>query len=196
MRNKALSIFAVFLLVLTGLTVIAGPDEAQGSKTNIQNMNFSVSGLMLKAANDFISVDLKDANTYTLNAGEPMLPVVVKVYNYPIGTKITNVECTFSDFTEITLESKAVPAPVPVQLNSIQKTTESNDNKPMINEGIYSLNSLYPEDEYTYQITRGINGITLSVRLHTVRYNPSQDILQIANNVDIKIDSEEIFKQS
>jgi len=186
MPNKIISISTVFLLVFTGLTVIAQSDDELVFTKNSKNLRVSFSEPVIKTTGEFISIDLENADAYTLDTGYPMLPVVVKTFTFPKGTMITDIDCLFSDFSEIKLDKKIIYAQDKEPLFSIQNEKETQDDH-MIEDNIYLLNELYPEQTYSYTKTCGVDGLTLSLRLYPARCILAQNILHVASKVDINI---------
>lgn len=186
MPIKVISLFIIFLLILTVITVTAQPDDEPVYYKNSKNLSLSFSEAEIKTVGDFISIDLEAADTYTFESGEPVLPVIIKTFVFPKGTIVNNIDCVFSDFSDIKLDKKVIYAPEKEPLFSIQNKKETLQDQ-MINYNTYLSNDFYPEQAYSYNKTCGIDGLTLSIRLYPARYIPAQDTLHIASNVDINI---------
>ena len=86
--------------------------------------------------NQYANVTVKEATSYMKESGNPALPVYVKVFTFPIGTKIKEVSCTFSNTQEKILLKKITPAQEPMSVTpSSKKTMATHQVK---NEEIYS----------------------------------------------------------
>lgn len=98
MNNKILTILTLGLLIFTSLNVSA-LDSNKNSDINICETNDAVSftDLTIETKGEYIILNFNEANTYLNNPGKPMLPVCVKTYKFPIGTKIYDVEFFYSE---------------------------------------------------------------------------------------------------
>lgn len=136
---------------------------------------------------------LIEGENYILKDGYPMLPYEIKEYEFPFGTTIKNIEVRIAKIKEIKLEKKILP--------SVVKTL--NENEYEIEEGdIYSKDTFYPEDWYSYKIGGGIKGgdrkVFLTIFLYPYRYNALKNKILHAEkfyvNVEYNLPQNNIFK--
>ncbi|UCF13301.1 MAG: peptidase C25, partial [Thermoplasmatales archaeon] len=92
--KKIIPILVVVVLVLSGLGAVA-VTEADERLRNQDSVLLSAP--IFKETDSYLTVDFKEATSMLLDTGKPMLPVVTKVYTFPLGTKIDDVAVTFSE---------------------------------------------------------------------------------------------------
>ena len=138
------------------------------------------------------SVNEKDIS-FLNNPGEPMLPVHIKTYTFPIGTKIKDVSFEISDVIKEKIDYEIKPASMPKQLKPMQVTF--SDNTISKKESIYESSELYPNSWCDYDISVGRNGeerlIFLNIKSYPVRYSPKEDTLYRISNAELDITFEE-----
>ncbi|UCF13323.1 MAG: peptidase C25, partial [Thermoplasmatales archaeon] len=121
---------------------------------------------------------------------KPMLPVVTKVYTFPLGTKIDDVAVTFSEINQQVLSKKIMPSPEPVPLLASEMESIKL-SKDIIDEKIYSSSELYPEERYVIRTGVGLKDndhvIYLTVRCYPVQYAPVENTIYVANSIDIDV---------
>jgi len=153
----------------------------------VEKIRFSMPNI--KEIDSFVAVDLKEANSWIREPGKPLLPAYVKTFKFPIGTKITSVECTPTKVKKVELSSKIVSAPQPVQRATIKATKQT----VTLNKETYESNMLYPDTWYTYRIGCGLDGkdrvFYLTIATNPLRYSPSENMLYYAEEISMKITS-------
>ena len=176
MKVKILPIIIVVLFLVSSMNVIAITAEKEdvisiSEKTD----SISFSQATIEVGNDYSSVNIMEANTVLNAPGKPLLPVYVETFEFPLGTKIIDVECTPSEVKEEIISSKIEPAPRPLPLLSVQNSV--GDEKVVIEEDFYKSSELYPDKWHEYTIGCGLNGnkrvLFLNVRCYPVRYSPA-----------------------
>jgi len=183
MRN-IVPLLVVGILVLGGLGAVA-VTETHKEKFISETIVFSQP--IINEKDDYISIELAEATTNSWEKDKPMLPVVTKVYTFPFGTSINNVEVTFSDIVEKKISKPIIPSP-DVQIIGI--AISKNIEKPetiMTHPDI----GIYPENRYSYTIAGGISGkenvVYLIVPLYPDQYNQRENIIYHANKVVVGI---------
>ena len=192
MKNKILCILMLGLLVFTSLNVIALEEEGSNIIICEKKESISLTDLSIESEGEYLVLDFSEANTYISNPGKPMLPVFVKTYKFPIGTKIYDVEFTYSDVKKEILSGKIKPAPKPVPLISLETTSQNSNQQKTIEDGnTYLSSDIYPDKPYEYNIGVGLDGtqrvIILTVRIYPVRYVPSENTVYYTQDSDLKI---------
>jgi len=193
MNVKILPVLTICLLIFTGFNVLADGEvsnQAFEILSNSSKVYFSESSIY--TSGEFLSVNLEESDSFLLKTGKPVLPQVVKQFTFPHRTKIIDIKCTFSGFTEEKIENKIKPSPKPIPKISIEKTVDF-DEQPVFDVDVYSSSEPYPTTWYDYSVTRGINGITVSVHLYPIRYKPADDILLKASDAEITINYEKLL---
>jgi len=126
-----------------------------------------------------------------MEPGNPMMPLITKTYLFPKESKIKKVECSFSDEISRKIDYKIESAPEPVTKIKVDKSVLSDiDNKP--DDVFYEDLDLYPKNHYDYQISRGIDGISVSFRFYPLTYQPKTNTIFSVKDVKINIEFEEI----
>jgi len=195
MKNKILPIFIVILLSFTSVNVIAADlDTNSGVNIAVKEDRISFSQLTLETKDGYLSINVGEANTFLKSPGKPILPVYVKTMTFALGTKIKDVDLTFSDVKQQMIPSKIIPASKPVP--SISVNSDQNDDDQIIEDSsVYSSSNFYPDKWYEYSIGCGLDKtervIILTIRCYPVRYSPAEDTIQYIENLDVKVTYEE-----
>lgn len=195
-KNKILILtIACIVIGATVLPIISGNCEFSGS-TEIENIysglinyydSFNFSRPKLTPEGGFVELEIEGADSYTSNPGEPTIPIFNKIIEFPLGTKIIGIKCTFSSHETIDLNKKITPSQEPVSDKKIIDISDYN----MLKKDVYESTDLYPTEEYSYRLGGGLSGenhVTfLSIHLYPVRYLPSLNKIKYAKNVSIEV---------
>ena len=174
------------ILVLSGLGAVATPAEKEiFSKTT----SVEFSNIKLTEDKTETTIILDNANSYLISEGKPVLPSHTKTFTFPSGTVIKNVECTAKNIQTKNIQKELKQSPQAHTTSQIQKTKEIKSVK---------LNSPYPENWFDYKVGYGLIGqersVILELEFYPVKYLPLQKQIKWANEVDIKIDYEQVEK--
>ena len=101
-------LFVVGILVLSGLGAVVA---TEGTKEISHSERFAFSQPIINEQENYVSIELAEANSNSWETDKPELPVVTKVYWFEFGTIIDNVEVTFSDIVEQPISKPIRPAP-------------------------------------------------------------------------------------
>ena len=145
--KKIIITIIIGVLLFNSLAIIAMPKSIENKK--IITENIIISKPLIRDKENYLSIHIDEADSFFYEPGKPMIPVIIKTYQFPLGTKITNVN-VFHEKHEILLPKKINPAPAPSIL--------SNDiNKKSLDlfyeKNIYESSDLYPPK--IFYITRG-----------------------------------------
>jgi len=183
----------IFSILLIGLILEAGILSITAKNnllTTIQTKTIELDFSEPQYINKYntIKLNLKEQNSYSMIPGEPMLPIYNHLLNFPLGTKIINVKCEFSNYKTEQIFCKIESAPKPVN----EKIDLSNIQK--VKQNIYSNSVLYPPTEYTYHTGSGLsndNHVTfLSIHMYPVRYSPKNNEITYSKHVKVTIEYE------
>jgi hypothetical protein len=209
MKTKILTTIVILILLFTTVNVVStGIDGNEEIEIAEKEDHILFSQVKFETKGEYISVNIDEANTYLNSAGKPMLPVYSKIFTFPYGTKIKNVECQISDIKSKTIDSKIEPAPKPVlkiSLNNnqkipIEKTDDNNEiivdkNEIIEDQSVYSSSNLFPDKWYDYKILCGLNNgkdtIFVKVNSYPLRYSPAENTLYSIDSIDIRVTYEE-----
>jgi hypothetical protein len=190
MKNKAcisfIAVLATFLMVAGSIQ--AGPISTTSHIKSPQTttISFQCSLPQINEENGFSTVQLKEATGSRNIPGEPVLPVIMKTLEFPMGTHILDVQCTLGDTTTHQLAQKIIPAATPV-VDDKQPLQQ-----PVPDQNIYSSDQPFPATWYAYRLTGGLNSENilttfLTIQINPVRYNPVTDSLQSLSDISLTI---------
>jgi len=210
MKTKILPIITILLLVFTSINVIGIGSEDDGKlKICVEDETINFSQATIETKDNYLSVNVEEANTFLKETGKPILPVYTKTFTFPSGTIIKNVEFTSSEVISEVIDGKIQPSPRPMPRTSLKNTVNNKEetadgeqivkeNEIIEDESVYLSSNLYPNSWHDYKIRHGFdNGedvIFVNVNYYPVRYSPVENTLYYTNNVDINIIYEEVSK--
>jgi len=191
MKGKML----VTIMVL-GVTLLSGVGGSFGSiasingvKTHLIKENILLSSPSLVEGREYSYIIMKDASHYTKGAGAPSLPVIIKTYTFPAGSKIKSIECQPSETETMKVGKKILPSIGAIPLGSSMKNLVRKED-----ERIYFSSQPYPENWFRYNIGVGLydgqHVIFLTIEIHPVRYYPAENIIEYARNMELKVEYE------
>jgi len=182
MRNF-LPIIVVGILVLSGLGAAA---LSGNEKEQIKKEIVTFSKPIITEKEQFATINLNEATANLMEPGKPMIPKYTKIFTFPFGTKIKNVDVTFSEELSLELTKLVIPAPER-QIVSTLNIPTNTQNKVVS----YSDIEIYPFQKYNYKTGAGIeNGkhvIFLTVNINPIQYNPSENLVYYSKDATIKI---------
>jgi len=184
--NKILPLLMIGILILTGIKVIAEPENNHEISKEV--IIFSTPNIIDKNDNNYSTIELTESTTYLMKTGEPLLPVINKKFTFPFGTKIKEVIVTFSGKNKQLLSKKIMPAPAPVLLlaNEYIKVAEVEEKGD-----VYTSEDLYPLKQFTYSLHAGLDGddhvIFLNLQCFPIQYVPKKNIIYSSDSMNIKI---------
>jgi hypothetical protein len=135
----------------------------------------------------FLEIEIDGATTHLIEPNKPDLPIHVKTFRLPWGSKNIQVTCTPNDISSMQLDKEIMPARVaPLSKMNELKTTYTKD------ESVYGSSEFYPTSWYSYDLGAGrdYNGeqvIFLKFMLYPVRYSPATSTLEYVASFDITV---------
>jgi hypothetical protein len=137
----------------------------------------------------YLSVQEKEATSYSAEPGNPVLPIYTKLFTFPFGTTIKDVTFTALSIQTIHLTKEIIPAAQPSPISSSQETTAQT--KLVKNAQVYYSTQLYPTARLTYRVGTGLSGkdhvILVSVHYYPLLYSPQQRMLFSTSDVQITV---------
>ena len=180
--NKSMSIFVIGILVLGSFSGIA---ISKAINISVIKETIKISEPIITEMEEFVKVTFKEENSQLIKTGKPKLPTITKVYTFPFGTQIKNVDVAFSEKEKYELSKKINPVQKPVL------TSEKSSQDVIMDDTVYSSNEIYPKEIYTIQQGAGLQSnehvIYLVVRCHPVQYSPLENLINVAHKVDITV---------
>jgi len=189
--KKILPIIVIGILLISGFGV-AVTTNIQSKKMSIQE-EIQFSEPVITNQNNYLSVQIKEATSYTALPGNPVLPVYTKLFTFPFGTIIKDVSFTTSSEQVKELTNEILPAaqPTPVSDTSIRLSNE----KRVKNDLVYLGTNTYPLSRLDYRVGAGLNGndhvILLSVQYYPLLYLPQHHTLLFTPSVQITVTYEQ-----
>ena len=85
---KKIAYFIVGILLISSIATISiGKEEEK----LVEKTTLSISKPVITEIDEYIKVEIPEAESLLLEEGKPILPVITKVFTYPIGTIINDV---------------------------------------------------------------------------------------------------------
>jgi hypothetical protein len=128
---------------------------------------------------------LKESNTDHMVAGAPLLPEVIQRYEFPLGTKITDISYTLSNVRNL-------PLPKPLKACSTPYPYSTEDRAGETMNAIYTKDAFYPPNWFTYKLSGGLNKNNIRTTFLTLhffpyRYNPVKKTIQYITSIEMDI---------
>jgi len=182
--RKIIPFLVVGIFVLSGLGAVA---QTFGEEENIISEKINISVPTIVEKEDYISLDLSEATVDSWEENKPALPVITKTYTFPFGTKIDEVEVSFSEFTDIEILKPIKPSP---ERRILSEVVSSNIVKSK-EITTYSDIEVYPEERFGYRTGMGLKGkdnvLYLTISLYPDQYFPQQNLINHAEKASIDI---------
>ncbi|MCK4365411.1 MAG: hypothetical protein KAW45_05125 [Thermoplasmatales archaeon] len=183
--KKILPFLVVGILVLSGLGAVSG---TEGEKKELISEQMVFSQPIIVEKESFVSIDITEANSNYWDAGKPLLPSVSKVFTFPFGTIIDNVEVTFSNPVTQELSKLIEPAPEKQIVSTINVQNSVKTFEEISYEGL----GIYPSERYSYKASAGIKDnervIFCAVNLNPVQFNSEDNTILYSTRADIEIE--------
>jgi hypothetical protein len=181
--------------MITGILALVtlGTGMAEGEQAlRLKNIQESVvvSEPVVTQANGYLNVKLDQTNSLLSRTGEPVLPVVSRVFILPLGSKVDRVDVAFSQAREIKLPGELLPGPRPTP-----KTGGQLSGKRAKNVDIYGSAEVYPVNTFNYRVGTGMEGdrrvVFLTVDCYPLRYSPALNVLHYSDRLNIWVSYQE-----
>ena len=179
--KKFLPLLVILILFLGGFGAIALPNV----EIKQENRKLSFSQLSVVDEGESITLDLDGSNSVVLEKDHYMVPTHIETFTFPFGTEIQSVEIMSKNIHHQTLTKKLMIAPEPILMG---QTVRSESNK--INVDPIATNVWY-EYDVGVGINRNERCVFVKVRTFPVQYNPSENTIEWAENVEIDINYKE-----
>ena len=180
-------------IIIVGFLVIGGYGSiALTNNISIKRISETmvVSQTIIENYGGYVSVDFVDSNSFICVPGKPLLPMVTKVFTFPLGTKIVDVDVK-CEYEEYVLTKKIQPSPKP-QI-TIKGFSQEPNNIEM-DTAVYASSNLYPSESYTISRGAGLHGdehvLFLTVKVAS-QYVPLLDLLFVPKEIEITVEYQE-----
>jgi len=185
---KIIKYFIIGILIFSSFTSISIGKESSIKELSL-NIQFSEPAII--EGQEYLSLNIKNANTCLNNPDKPILPMYNKKLTFSFGTKIKNVECELSEIKSMALKTKIKLAPQPAIPD--EQTTSKNN---YIDETIYHPEELFPDDWISYSVGTGLDEfknhkVFLTIQVFPVRYIPAKDKIYYVESFNLTITYDE-----
>jgi len=189
MKTKIVGLLIAMLLIINIMPIVLTEEDEYVLKEGNHLIVFS--NPQITQEEIFVKLDLEETDSFIMESGKPMLPVYTKIFKFPFGTKILDVECVPTDVIENLISGKVKPSPQPIPLNynenSNQITTYTSNKK---DDSIYNSDEFYPQNWFDYKVGCGLDGpsqvVFLVVKIYPIKYSPGLNNIRQAKEVEIK----------
>jgi len=183
--KKIVTICIIGILIIIGFSTVVISNDIEN--IDIISDKIVLSEPIFNQMNDYISISIDEAESLWLEPGKPQLPIITKVYTFPLGTKIVDVIVN-SEYENYVLPKKIQPAPAPT---IISKENSQESNNIYINETVYTSLDYYPPEPYSISKGAGLHDnnhvIFLNVKV-APRYYPLLDQLLVPQEIEITVE--------
>jgi len=190
-------------MIISVLNVaVADTNNKETSKNLTVKERITFSKPTIGINGEYISLNVKETNTFLDSPGRPMIPKITKTYKFPFGTKIKNVDCIISGISEEKISGTIKLAPEHQPLTSFQNTLSTSKK---VDEDIHPQDlGIYPDKWFDYEIKCGLDKgertIFVIFHVYPIRYDPSENKILEIKKADLKIyyDAEEnpVYKEN
>jgi len=187
----------VIVLLFIGMALSASTSQSADQKDNLkENIKFvtvvqTFSQPIIKEEGQYSTIYVKEASALPMQPLNPMIPALIKTYEFPVGTKIIDVQVTTSEIKTMNTIKTVKPYPMP-QASTSQKI----NTHETFNQEIYNSNDPYPSQFFDMRKGAGLNKddqrvLFCSMKLYPVRYFPADNILEYIDQIEITVTYEE-----
>ncbi len=184
------------MLVFSGINAVAFSYERDEIKHISES--FSFSSPMIKNSNEFVQVNFDESNAELIKENKPLLPMITKVYTFPLGTSIDEISIDTEESYNQKISKKIMPSPSTDYISTIYPS------QGIVDSIDYSSVSTYPEKRFSYSMNGGVRAgehvLFLTVHLYPIQYIPSENLINYVKNANIEISytlpSETLFNEN
>jgi hypothetical protein len=187
MKKKTLvQIIIIATLILSGFGA-AATHQKLDVKADKQTQTISFSEPTFSEKDGSVQISMQNTNSYYNEPGQPMLPAVIKTFEYPFGTTIASVQVIFSPEKELQITQPIILGSTPQTL--LQENKQQNIQTAMI------LKEQYPNNRYQTSINVGLDGTThviyLTIQAYPVHYKPFDNKISYSDQATITIKTQQ-----
>ncbi|UCB58937.1 MAG: peptidase C25 [Thermoplasmatales archaeon] len=180
--KKILIFVMIGAFLLQGISVISLQVENEFISEKSENIKLSIPNISTTTDN-YIDIKYDEATSYIMNPSEPIIPKVTKTFILPFGSHVESINVEYKNEKQIELDGLIRPASDPIIDGTVGKT------KSVILSNIYEKNTWYPSEKFDYIQKVGLKEkehvVFLTVHCYPVKYNPGENILSYAKEIDI-----------
>ena len=196
-RGRKLLILIIFLQIILILPNISlalienSLNKNENIKLSIFEFNKQFSKPMIIDNNGKISIKINETNSYIRIEDKPILPIFIKTYEFPLGSKIKKINYKISEKENIKIQKQILTASAPFSIINYENFNYLEENKYNVN-----YKDIFPESWYSLKLSGGLNRNNepttfLAIQLNPIRYNKINNNLQFVEFIKLEILVEE-----
>lgn len=188
--KKIISIFIIGLLVFGGCGAAAFEPDSSLEKTmiaknNSTSLQFSSKPMILERE-ESVKIEINGMTSQIMEPNKPVLPLFIKTYQLPFGSKNIKVTCTPKDISTMTLSKKVMAARIAPLSKMDQIKTSVQDLS------VYNSTTFYPDSWFRYNVGAGRDKndnkiIFVKIVCYLVRYSPANNQVEYAASFDVEL---------
>jgi hypothetical protein len=194
--RKTVSLLIIFVLIISGVNATALIQKEKNEKIELlegkqESWKFSIKSSYPEFTDkdQYIKVEIKEANQYTKNPDDPMLPFYSIVKTFPLGTKIINVRCDYENPRIIPISKELSPPP---QMKVVGNSIFGINNDIKIKSEFFKSEI---NDCFAYKTGGGLKDgkhvTILSIHYFPLKYKTEDQCLEFINRAEIEVLYEE-----
>jgi hypothetical protein len=185
--------FLGFFLASGWAAAASEPKDSMENTMILKNTTLSLQcssqPVILELAESVV-IKIKEMTSQLIEPNKPVLPIIVKTYQVPYGSKNIKVTCLPNDINTLVL-TKKIRAACIAPLSKISAITTNTKN-----DSVYNSTLFYPKSWYRYTIgagcdTNGDEIIFIKIVCYPVRYSPANNQIEYTTSFDIQVTYEE-----
>jgi hypothetical protein len=191
-----MKIYNMLVVLIIGILIVSstggflGARETTNTETSFEITNFylDINEPTFSYQDEFITIELTESDGFMSHSGEPMLPVITKTFDFPLGTKINSVNVDIN-WERLELDRKVTPTPVIIPMSVDVDPAYIEEKR--INEDIYSSAEIYPTEPYTIRYGAGLKDMEHVLFINVKcfpQYSPANNYVNIPKEIDISIE--------
>jgi hypothetical protein len=188
--KKIIPIFILSLLIFggcgaTGIQPNYSLEKTMIAQNNSTAVQFSSKPRILER-DEFVTIELNGMTSQLMEPNKPVLPIFVKTYQLPFGSRSITVTCTPKDINTITLTKKVISA----RIASLSKMNQIAT--PIKDIFVYNSTAFYPNSWYRCDIGAGRDEneheiIFVKIICYPIRYSPGTNQIEYATSFNIEM---------
>lgn len=188
--KRVLPILIIGILVLSGLGAL-GITYDKTFENKVIEESIVISDPVIENIGQYATISIEGQTTQITEPGRPILPVITRVYTFPFGTKINNVDVRTSDIKNIKISKEIQPASEQTPMG----TNLQVERVILKDSVVYETKNLYPKASFNCITASGldenINVVYCVIHFYPVRYSPAQNMIYYSDNAEITITYDE-----
>ncbi|MHA2434122.1 MAG: C25 family cysteine peptidase, partial [Candidatus Thorarchaeota archaeon] len=176
-----LSLMMAAVVCTNPMTVGSDEDLSADLRTMMVDFHLDLSSLNVVEVDGYDLIKIEGYDSFT-NPGEPFLPVKNHVLTFERDTEILSVEAVMTDHRDLSESLTITPTPWPLTWKDPLSREVKRD------ENIYSSDSTFPGNYFSYEIGRGAENTYLYLHVYPVQFIPKSGKVTIITDMRIEVE--------